>query len=114
MGRQFPPAGGTGLAARQANRSAFRPSTFGAPLPSFLGMRRVRNRQFGTTVRRDAPRGNAPARRNAVTMQGERMMPDCITKHRRDLGTRDCFAEPVIGPANGRTRWLAMTAKMLS
>src|SRR4029078_10079120 len=27
-----------------------------------MGMRRVRNRQFGTTVRRDAPRGNAPAR----------------------------------------------------
>ena len=23
--------------------------------------------------------------------------------------TLDCFAEPVIGPANGRTRWLAMT-----
>src|SRR5438046_1212824 len=23
---------------------------------------------------------------------------------------RDCFAEPVIGPAKGRTRWLAMTA----
>src|ERR1044072_3545965 len=23
--------------------------------------------------------------------------------------TRDCFAEPVIGPAFGRTRWLAMT-----
>src|SRR3954452_8578079 len=23
--------------------------------------------------------------------------------------TRDCFAEPVIGPAKGRTRWLAMT-----
>ena len=22
----------------------------------------------------------------------------------------DCFAEPVIGPAKGRTRWLAMTA----
>jgi hypothetical protein len=21
----------------------------------------------------------------------------------------DCFAEPVIGPAEGRTRWLAMT-----
>ena len=26
------------------------------------------------------------------------------------LRKRDCFAEPVIGPAKGRTRWLAMTA----
>jgi len=24
-------------------------------------------------------------------------------------GFLDCFAEPVIGPARGRTRWLAMT-----
>ncbi len=23
----------------------------------------------------------------------------------------DCFAEPVIGPAFGRTRWLAMTLR---
>jgi hypothetical protein len=34
MGRQFPPAGGTGPAVRQANGSAFRPANFGAPLPS--------------------------------------------------------------------------------
>src|SRR3954467_3138635 len=34
MGRQFPPTGGTGLAVRQTNGSAFRPATFGAPLPS--------------------------------------------------------------------------------
>ena len=27
--------------------------------------------------------------------------------------TRDCFAEPVIGPAKGRTRWLAMTADVV-
>ena len=27
---------------------------------------------------------------------------------------RDCFAEPVIGPAKGRTRWLAMTLSLLS
>src|SRR4051794_26515613 len=38
----------------------------------------------------------------------------CRAKHRRKWVTRDCFAEPVIGPANGRTRWLAMTAEMLS
>src|SRR5438067_702795 len=28
-----------------------------------------------------------------------------------EQGTRDCFAEPAIGPAKGRTRWLAMTAE---
>src|SRR3954454_22989158 len=38
----------------------------------------------------------------------------CRAKHRRKWVTRDRFAEPVIGPANGRTRWLAMTAEMLS
>ena len=65
MGRQFPPAGGTGAIVRsgqRVRRSA--PANFGAPLPSYLGVRRVRNRQFGTTVRRDAPRGNAPPRLN--------------------------------------------------
>src|SRR3954467_7948474 len=46
MGRQFPPAGGTGLAARRANGSAFRPANFGAPLPSVWRLRRVRNRQL--------------------------------------------------------------------
>src|SRR3954469_5473796 len=34
MGRQVPPPRGTGLAVRQTNGSAFRPATFGAPLPS--------------------------------------------------------------------------------
>src|SRR5436190_22055747 len=38
--------------------------------------------------------------------------------HRSKLGCispcrRDCFAEPVIGPAKGRTRWLAMTAHVV-
>src|SRR3954471_874490 len=36
-----------------------------------MGMRRVRNRQFGTTVRRDAPRGNAPSRRNNATRKDD-------------------------------------------
>src|SRR6266852_5195817 len=66
MGRQFPPAGGTGPIARRANGSAFRPANFGAPLPSLLGVRRVRTK-FGTTARRDAPRGNAPAWVNKCT-----------------------------------------------
>src|SRR6266550_7480940 len=30
-------------------------------------------------------------------------------QHGRAQVRRDCFAEPVIGPAKGRTRWLAMT-----
>ena len=46
MDRQLPPAGGTGPIARRANGSAIRPATFGAPLPSILRLRRVRNQQF--------------------------------------------------------------------
>src|SRR5437899_11618808 len=69
MGRQFPPAGGTGPIARRANGSAFRPANFGAPLPSF-GNAKGSNTKFGTTARRDAPRGNAPARVNTCTKEG--------------------------------------------
>src|SRR6267154_5847295 len=42
--------------------AAFRAREFRRSAALFLGLRRVRNRQFGTTARRDAPRGNAPAR----------------------------------------------------
>ena len=42
--------------------AAFRAREFRRSASLLLGGRRVRNRQFGTTVRRDAPRGNAPAR----------------------------------------------------
>src|SRR5207244_5771590 len=61
MGRQLPPAGGTGSAVRRANGRGdprLRISALRYPL---LEGRRVRNRQFGTTARRDVPRGNAPA-----------------------------------------------------
>src|SRR4051794_32421066 len=63
MDRQLPSAEGTGPTVRRptGRRSDPRLSALRYPL---MGMRRVRNRQFGTTVRRDAPRGNAPARRN--------------------------------------------------
>src|SRR3954462_12051013 len=63
MDRQFPSAEGTGPTVRRptGRRSGPRLSALRYPL---MGMRRVRNRQFGTTVRRDAPRGNAPARLN--------------------------------------------------
>src|SRR5882672_1330492 len=64
MGRQFPPAGGTGPIVRRANGCGVpRPRISALRFP-LLGLRRVRNRQFGTTARRDAPRGNAPARLN--------------------------------------------------
>jgi hypothetical protein len=63
MGRQSRPL--TGEARRKAANGCGDPrlriSALRYPL---MGMRRVRNRQFGTTVRRDAPRGNAPARVN--------------------------------------------------
>ena len=61
-GPAIPSADGTGHAARQANgRGVPRPRISALRFPH-LGGRRVRNRQFGTTVRRDAPRGNAPPR----------------------------------------------------
>src|SRR5436305_1344510 len=62
MGRQFPPAGGTGSAVRRANGRGVPRLRISALRYPLMGLRRVRNRQFGTTVRRDAPRGNAPLR----------------------------------------------------
>src|SRR5205823_14229372 len=70
MDRQFPPAGGTGPIARRANGCGVpRPRISALRYPLLEG-RRVRNRQFGTTARRDAPRGNAPARQNKCTEKG--------------------------------------------
>ena len=61
-GSAIPSADGRGHAARQANGCGVpRPRISALRFPH-LGLRRVRNRQFGTTVRRDAPRGNAPVR----------------------------------------------------
>src|SRR5712671_4690887 len=70
MDRQFPPAGGTGHAARQANGSAFRPANFGAPLPSVGGAKGSKP-TIWTEASRDAPRGNAPAR--VITCAQRRM-----------------------------------------
>src|SRR5437868_14667353 len=51
------------------------------------------------------------------TTHGETTMPELkkITAAPRCRAEvkRDCFAEPVIGPAKGRTRWLAMTADVV-
>ena len=60
MGRQSRFADGMGLAARQTNGRGVPRLRISALRYPLMGMRRVRNRQFGTTVRRDAPRGNAP------------------------------------------------------
>src|SRR6476620_8859826 len=69
MGRPFPPAGGTGPIARRANGSAFRPATFGAPLPSFWeceGFETDNLARQSAGMRRAAtlPHGSADARRN--------------------------------------------------
>src|SRR5205085_2503170 len=62
MGRQSRFADGMGSTVRRTNGRGdprLRISALRYPL---MEGRRVRNRQFGTTARRDAPRGNAPAR----------------------------------------------------
>ena len=70
-GSAIPSADGIGLAVRQTNGRGdprLRISALRYPL---LEGRRVRNRQLGTTARRDAPRGNAGARnKNAWRRRG--------------------------------------------
>src|SRR2546421_10314266 len=63
-GPAIPSADGRGHAARQANGRGVPRLRISALRYPHLEGRRVRNRQFGTTVRRDAPRGNAAARLN--------------------------------------------------
>src|SRR5205814_8869484 len=63
-GPAIPSADGRGHAARQANGRGVPRLRISARRYPLLEGRRVRNRQFGTTARRDAPRGNAPARHN--------------------------------------------------
>jgi hypothetical protein len=60
-------ADGMGLAARQTNGRGVPRLRISALRYPLMGMRRVRNRQFGTTARRDAPRGNAPTRLGTCT-----------------------------------------------
>src|SRR5882724_4789804 len=60
-GPAIPSTDGRGLAVRRANGcGASAPANFGAPLPSFRECEGF-EQKFGTTARRDAPRGNAPA-----------------------------------------------------
>src|SRR4029077_11677834 len=64
MGRQFPPAGGTGPIARRANGCGVpRPRLSALRFPLF-GSAKGSKPTIWTEARRDAPRGNAPARVN--------------------------------------------------
>src|SRR6185369_8655085 len=72
-GPAIPSADGRGHAARQANGCGVPRPRISALRYPLMGVRRVRNRQFGTTARRDAPRGNAPAWLNKI--YGEITMP---------------------------------------
>src|SRR6478672_9458298 len=76
-GSAIPSADGMGLAARQTNGRGVPRLRISALRYPHLEGRRVRNRQFGTTVRRDAPRGNAPARFNNVR---RRMMSKSLNR----------------------------------
>jgi len=60
-------ADGMGLAARQTNGRGVPRLRISALRYPLMGMRRVRNRQFGTTARRDAPRGNDAPRLDRYT-----------------------------------------------
>src|SRR6266404_1792774 len=44
-----------------------------------------------------------------LSLRGARSATKQSPPRGRPQAKRDCFAEPVIGPAKGRTRWLAMT-----
>ncbi len=81
-GPAIPSADGMGLAARQTNGRGVPRLRISALRYPLMGMRRVRNRQFGTTVRRDAPRGNAPARLNRCT---EERRCSVLAKRTREL-----------------------------
>src|SRR5256714_8900354 len=66
-GPAIPSADGRGYAARLANGRGVPRLRISALRYPHLEGRRVRNRQFGTTARRDAPRGNAPAHHSTCT-----------------------------------------------
>src|SRR4029079_19589315 len=66
-GSAIPSADGIGLAARQTNGRGVPRLRISALRYPLMGMRRVRNRQFGTTARRDAPRGNDAPRLDRYT-----------------------------------------------
>jgi hypothetical protein len=76
-GPAIPSADGRGPIVRRANGCGVpRPRISALRFP-LLGVRRVRNRQFGTTVRRDAPRGHAPPRVKHMDGEGNEDVEVC-------------------------------------
>jgi hypothetical protein len=88
------------------------PANFGAPLPS-LGSAKGSNRQFGTTARRDAPRGNAPARLNNARRNDDAEIeettpaPGC----RADTAGRAGPDGPSHGPTDGTRNGTSATPR---
>src|SRR5438477_12769363 len=80
--------------------AAFRAREFRRSASLFIGSAKGSK----PTIWHDSPPGCAARQRSPTVQQctEETTMPR--------LKKRDCFAEPVIGPAKGRTRWLAMPA----
>jgi hypothetical protein len=91
--------------------AAFRAREFRRSASLFLGLRRVRNRQFGTTVRRDAPRGNAPPRPKKMHREGM-TMPEFahLTLHRH---ARACRGHPRLA-LRQRRAWMAGTSPAMT
>src|SRR3954467_14498470 len=101
MDRQFPPAGGTGLAVRQTNGSAFRPATFGAPLPSDGDAKGSK-----PTIWHDSPPGCAARQRSPSAQQhawrnfnAENFMQMPLPRH-----ARACRGHPRLS-AKARRGW---------
>src|SRR5205085_3213961 len=95
-------------AGQRVRRSA--PANFGAPLPSFRDCE-----GFELKIWHASPPGCAARQRSRTAQQctEKTTMPRLkkttpIPRCRAEV-KRDCFAEPVIRPAKGRSRWLAMT-----
>ena len=113
-GPAIPSVDGRGHAVRQANGCGDpRPRISALRFPH-LGLRRVRNRQFGTTVRRDAPRGNAPLRVTCMEKTMSKFMHlTCVSLRRharaqpsegRRRCARLCRGHPRLG-GKGRRGW---------
>ena len=101
-GPAIPSADGIGLAARQTNGCGVPRLRISALRFPHLGLRRVRNRQFGTTVRRDAPRGNAPLRVTCMEKTMSKFMHLTCVSLRRHAGP--CAGHPSLG-AKVRRGW---------
>ena len=70
MDRQFPPAGGTGATVRSANGCGVPRLRISALRFPLFGIAKGSKPTIWTEARRDAPRGNAPARPNKMHREG--------------------------------------------